>query len=239
MERLKYLVIEILALFLAGCGGRGQIVEEKLNVIENPVYNAPGSGKGIVILPLADYSQGNLESAQRRNMFITESLTDNLVTQGFALPIQEDVIAYLSKEDLIDTANTSSLAMEQKDEWSPEMKAQLKIYQDQMGSDNSPGTHGLSKQTVAKIGKHFKTNYVLRGRILEFKGSGTSDPEATVEIRVWVQDAANGDVVWTNRAKVAVAPESKYSDLQYDTLSNTAIEQGVITLVDNFVKYGL
>ena len=172
-------------------------------------------------------------------MLITESLTDNLVTHGFALPIQEDVIAYLSKEDLVGAEKMSSLAMEQKDDWSPEMKAQLKTYMNQMGDANSPGTHGLSKQNVAKIGRHFDTDYVLRGRILEFKGSGTDDPEATVEIRVWVQDTANGEVVWTNRARVAVAPESKYGGLQYGTLSNTAIEQGVITLVDNFVKYGL
>ena len=37
MERLKYLVIGILALFLAGCG-RGQIVVEKLNVIAETRY---------------------------------------------------------------------------------------------------------------------------------------------------------------------------------------------------------
>ncbi len=37
MDRLKYLVIGILALFLAGCG-RGQIVVETLNVPEGPSF---------------------------------------------------------------------------------------------------------------------------------------------------------------------------------------------------------
>ena len=56
-------------------------------------------------------------------------------------------------------------------------------------------------------------------------------------MRVWVQDAATGDVVWTNRIRVLVSPESYFADTQYDALFNTAIEKGVTTLVDNFVTY--
>ena len=94
MDRLKYLVIGILALFLAGCG-KGQVVVETLNVAEGPSASAAGNGKSIVILPFADYSEGNLASAQRRNMLVTEALTDRLVVNGFSLPIQEDVFDYL------------------------------------------------------------------------------------------------------------------------------------------------
>ena len=53
MNRLKYLIIGILALVLAGCG---QTVVETLNVPEGAGPNAPGYGKRIVILPFADYS---------------------------------------------------------------------------------------------------------------------------------------------------------------------------------------
>ena len=64
MDRLRYLVIGFLALFLAGCGS-GQIVVEKLDVAKGPSANAPGTGKSVVILPFADYTEGDLASAQQ------------------------------------------------------------------------------------------------------------------------------------------------------------------------------
>ena len=150
---------------------------------------------------------------------------------------------------------------------------------------NSPGTHGLDAKTVAKIGQQFNADYILRGRILEFKtrqgtswapsrrgllpvvfestgrsvfgyassdaydaqessdaltyGQGPVDAQGTVEMRMWVQEAATGNVVWSNRVRVQVSPESVLADNQYDTLFNTAIEKGATTLVDHFVAYGL
>jgi TolB-like protein len=295
MERLKYLVIGILALFLAGCGS-GKVVVETLNVAEGPTSNAPGSGKNIVILPFADYSQGNLESAQRRNMLITESLTDRLIVNGFGLPIQEDVIDYLIKNNVINVS-TSSMAVELTNDWSETMKSEIRSYMNQVQNEasqmegNSFGTHGLDSQTVAKIGRQFNADYIVRGRILEFKtrrgtswapprrgffpvvfestgravfgyvssdsyddrdgslsemesgglthGQGPVDGEGAVQMRMWVQEAATGNVVWSNRISVQVSPESVLADNQYDTLFNTAIEKGVTTLVDHFVTYGL
>jgi TolB-like protein len=295
MQRLKCLVIGILALFLTGCGG-GQVVVETLNVAEGPTSNAPGSGKNIVILPFADYSQGNLESAQRRNMLITESLTDRLIVNGFGLPIQEDVIDYLIKEDVINVTS-SSLAAELTNDWSDTMKSEIRSYMNQIENEaaqvkgNSFGTHGLDSQTVAKIGREFNAEYIVRGRILEFKtrqgtswapsrrgflpvvfestgravfgyvssdayddrdgsrtameagglthGEGPVDGQGTIQVRMWVQEAATGNVVWSNRINVQVSPESVLADNQYDTLFNTAIEKGVTTLVDHFVTYGL
>jgi hypothetical protein len=295
MERLKYLVIGILALFLAGCGS-GKVVVETLNVAKGPTSNAPGNGKSIVILPFADYSQGNLESAQRRNMLITESLTDRLIVNGFALPIQEDVIDYLIKENVINVSS-SALAAELTNDWSDTMKSEIRSYMGQVQNEaaqtegNSFGTHGLDFQTVSKIGRQFNADYIVRGRILEFKtrqgtswaparrgflpvvfestgravfgyvssdayddrdgsrtavesgglthGQGSVDGEGTVQMRMWVQEAATGNVVWSNRINVQVSPESVLADNQYDTLFNTAIEKGVTTLVDHFVTYGL
>jgi hypothetical protein len=68
--------------------------------------------------------------------------------------------------------------------------------------------------------------------------SGRVD-QAVVQMRIWVQEAATGNMIWTNRIRVAVSPESVYSDQQYDALFNSAIEKGVSTLIDNFVTYGL
>jgi hypothetical protein len=292
MDRLKYLVIGVLALFLAGCGS-GQIVVETLNVAEGPTHNAAGSGKSIVILPFADYSAGNLASAQRRNMLITESLTDRLVVNGFGLPIQEDVLDYLIQQNVI-SVSTSSLAVElADDDWSEAMKAEIRTYMGQVENEttqiagNSSGTHGLDTKTVAKIGRQFDADYIIRGRIIEFKtrqgtswspsrrgflpvvfestgraifgyvrsdtyddrdgsltadlthGQGPVDAQGTVQIRMWVQEAATGNVVWSNRISVQVGPESVVADNQYDTLFDTAIDKGVTTLVDHFVAYGL
>jgi hypothetical protein len=289
MNRLKYLVIGILALFLTGCG-RGQIVVETLNVPGGPASYAAGNGKSIVILPFADYSQSNLESSQRRNMLITESLTDRLIVNGFSLPVQEDVFDYLIKENVINVT-TSSLSVELTNDWSEIMKDKISFYMNQVENEaalnngNSFGTHGLDNQMITKIGRQFNADYIVRGRILEFKtrqgtswapsrkgflpvvfessgrsifgytssdtydayndsntlthGEGPVDGQGTVQMRMWVQETATGNVVWSNRIQVQVSPESVLADNQYDTLFNTAIEKGVTTLVDHFVAYGL
>ncbi|SDP40041.1 hypothetical protein [Desulforhopalus singaporensis] len=337
MNRLKYLIIGALALVLAGCG---QTVIETLQVPGGQDYDAPGSGKSIVILPFADYSEGNIESAQRRDRAITEHFTDRLVANGFWLPIQEDVCDFLVAEEVIQpvsagSVNTSSIDLELENEWSAAMKSQLNFYKDQVQqaalkkSSAFPGTHGLDRNEIVKIGRQFNADYVVRGRILEYKtrdeanwapwkkgilpfaiggtnravnGFASSDAydernemitgallgtiigynntdfpssdnesifgfvngssnavfwgavggglgtnahnsgkvdQAVVQMRVWVQEAATGAVVWTNRVRVQVSPETVYADNQYDHLFDQAIEKGVTTLVDHFVTYGL
>jgi len=336
MNRLKYLIIGILALIMAGCG---QTVVETLKVPEGAGPNAPGSGKRVVILPFADYSYADsIVSAHRRNLQITETLTDQLAINGFNQPIQEDVFRYMIDQELINLVayeenSTASLDMEMDNEWSDKMKGILQGYitQQKMSRNNkvleSPGTHGLTEKTVRKIGRHFNADYVVRGRILEYKtrqdpswepwkkgilpfviqgtsqlaygfagsdqydrwnqmasgaaigaligydtvwpfdgdtlfgassatsnaifwgavGAGLGDmaynsgriDQAVVQMRIWVQEAATGNVVWTNRIKVAVSPESVYADSQYDALFDSAIDKSVTTLIDNFVTYGI
>jgi len=335
MERLKYFFLGILALSLVGCG---QTVVETLNVPENPGQNAPGVGKTVVILPFADYSNGgNIASAHRRNLMVTETLTDRFLANGFSLPVQEDVFQFLVTENVIDLVpykgtKSTSLVRELSNDWSDVMKSELRhnIAQQNMmtneGPLETPGTHGLTNKTVAKIGRYFNADYIVRGRILEFKtredtswepwkkgilpfinqgatrvlfgfadsasydefdnmitggiigatignnadspwddgdeifgitGSNTANAilwgtvglgagktlyhsrvdQAVVQMRVWVQEAATGNVVWTNRVSVKVTPESFLADNQYDHLFNQAIEKGVTTLIDNFVIY--
>ncbi|WP_136798570.1 hypothetical protein [Desulfosediminicola ganghwensis] len=335
MERLRIFLLGILTLALTGCG---QTVIETLNVPENPGPNAPGYGKTVVILPFADYSQGDaIDSAHRRNMMVTETLVDRLSANGFGLPIQEDVFQYLVNQNVIalmpyESIGSSSLSQEiNSGDWSDTMTSILTHYNEQSFKNqneavSSPGTHGLTKQTVAKIGRQFDADYIVRGRILEYKtrqdtewvpwkkgiipfvnnsanrlafGFASSDEydetnnmltggilggiighnvgspwgegdeilgisggdtanailwgsvgmfagkqsyqnrvdQAAVQLRIWVQEAATGNVVYTNRIRVLVSPESVYADNQYDTLFNKAIEKGVTTLVDNFVIY--
>ncbi|MCB2216124.1 hypothetical protein [Desulfofustis glycolicus] len=339
MNRLKYLMVGFLALLLAGCG---QTVVETLNVPQGPGLNGLGQGKTAVILPFADYSfADNLASAHRRNLQISESLTDRLVANGFRLPIQEDVFRYMVDQSLInlvayEESHSTSLNNELTGDWSSVMKEKIRGYilQQQVARDNkavsAPGTHGLTTDNIRKIGRQFQADYIIRGRVLEFKTrqeatwepwkkgvlpfvlGGTSriaygfagsdqydrweqmtagagwggligseaewpyDPDsgrtyfgasnsttnsifwaatgavfgdqafnsgrvdqAVVQMRIWVQEAATGNIVWTNRIRVQVSPESFFSDSQYDALFDSAIEKAVTSLVDDFVTYGL
>jgi len=336
MNRLKYLIIGILALVMAGCG---QTVVETLHVPEGAGQNAPGNGKSVVILPFADYSfADSLTSSYRRNLQISESVTDNFVANGFSTSIQEDVFRYMVEQNIInlvayEQTGSKSLRNELNNEWSSQMKGILRSYiseQERVGDNkavSAPGTHGLDETTIAQIGRRFNADYIVRGRILEYKtredptwepwkkgflpfllqgtsriavgvagsdeydrygqmaagaaygaligyqtvwpfdgstlfgaSSATSNAifwggvgavlgdmsynsgkveQAVVQMRIWVQEAATGNLVWTNRIRVAVSPESVYADQQYDALFNSAIEKGVSELVDNFVTYGL
>ncbi len=339
MNRLKYLIVGFLALLVAGCG---QTVVETLNVPQGPGQNGPGQGKTAVILPFADYTfADNLASAHRRNLQITESLTDRLVANGFRLPVQEDVFRFMVDQNLInlvayEESHSTSLNNELAGEWSSVMKEKIRGYilQQQVARDNkavsSPGTHGLTTNNIRKIGRQFQADYIIRGRVLEFKtrqeatwepwkkgvlpfvlggssriayGFAASDQydrweqmtagatwggligyetewpydpdsgrtyfgasnsttnsifwaaagavfgdqafnsgrvdQAVVQMRIWVQEAATGNIVWTNRVRVQVSPESFFSDNQYDALFDSAIEKAVTSLVDDFVAYGL
>ncbi len=58
---------------------------------------------------------------------------------------------------------------------------------------------------------------------------------ATVQIRMVVQNARTGEIVWTNRAEVKVTPKSAYGERSEDVLIAQAIQQASGRLVDNFI----
>jgi len=329
MQKFKYILYLLTAVLIAGCG---QTVVETLYAPDPPNPNAPGKGQTVVVLPFADYTYADsLAGANRRNLAVTEAITDRLVANGFSMAIQEDVFGYLVDEEIIsivpyDENNTASLSDELNEEWSDVMKNQLKgyIHDQKMHSgktvSGSPGTHALTQNAVTKMGRKFKADYIVRGRLLEFKtreehsweplkkgllpftfglssqtlnGFARSDTyddwghmllpgtlgaimgynsdtlgldhnvggglvwgavgagighmaknggqvdQAVVQMRIWVQEAATGNLVWTNRVDVKVSPESIYADRQYDMLFDKAIHKGVDVLIDNFVATAL
>jgi hypothetical protein len=329
MQKFKYILYLLSAVLIMGCG---QTVVETLHVPDPPNPNAPGNGQTVVILPFADYTDADtLAGAHRRNLAVTEAITDRFVANGFGMAVQEDVFGYLVKEDIIsivpyDQNNTTSLSDELNNEWSDVMKNQIQGYitQQKMHSgktvSESPGTHALNQNTLAKIGRKFNADYIVRGRLIEFKtreehtwsimkkgllpfsfglssqtlnGFARSDTydewghmllpgtlgavigynsdtlgfdhnaggaifwgavgaglghmaknggqvdQAVVQMRMWVQEASTGNVVWTNRIDVKVSPESIYADRQFDMLFDKAIHKAVNTLIDNFVENSL
>ena len=334
MQKFKFALYLLSAVLLMGCG---QSVVETLHVPDSPNGIAKGRGQTIIILPFADYtSSDDLAGAYRRNLSVTEALTDKLVAKGFNMAIQEDVFGYLVDENIISVVNnTESLTAELGGDWSDVMQNELQRYiqLQKMPSgksvSGSPGTHAITPNAIAKMGRRFNADYIVRGRILEYKtrqeatwapwkkgvlpfvnggsnrilnGFASSDTydernesltgmlfggiigynyaempwhedqtflgmvdgsantitwagvgaglgqvshssgkvdQAAVQLRIWVQEAATGNVIWTNRVRVLVSPQSIFADKQYDTLFNKAIEKGVDALVNHFVTYGI
>lgn len=291
MKFWRHFLICALALIFSGCG---TTVNKSLKVEPESRKNV-GKDMNVVILPFADYSNANnLESAFRRNLFVNESIIDHFVRLGFHLPVQEDVFHYLAQQNIINVIaynpqKTKSLEYEMGKEWSSAMKETLQGYIDyaqEVGVKSDEGddalTHGLNAQEIVKIGRHFSSDYIVRGRVLQYKDrldpSGAiwkkgvlpffvggsknvllgkampqsydsldsldSDwqsmisfgdaPQAVVQLRIWVQDAYTGNVVWTNRVNVEVAPKSFFADYQYDNLFETATEKAVASLMDDF-----
>lgn len=178
MNLLKYVSVGIM-LMLTGCG---QTSVSTLMVPADVSPNARGQGMAAVILPFADYTNSdNIASAFRRNLLITESLTDNLTINGFRLSVQEDVFQYLIDQNIIsmstyDAGGSATLAHELQDpDWSGVMKKKLQGYMQGLNIGTStakpdgPGTHGLTAQEIVKIGRKFGVDYIIRGRILEFR----------------------------------------------------------------------
>ena len=74
MNYSRYLLYVLLALLVSGCG---QTVQESIKV-QPAMKSTAGGDKSIVILPFADYSEADdLESAYRRNLYVSENLLIN------------------------------------------------------------------------------------------------------------------------------------------------------------------
>jgi len=348
----RFFLYGFLALFVSGCGS-GHTVTETLHIPDTPTAGTVcATDKTVVLLPFADYSSGDdVISVYQRSRSVTESLTDKFAGKGFKMPIQEDVTDYLVDANIIrlpPQEGSDRLKKEMDGEWSDVMKGEFEkwIEADRLqvkaqsggaaNAANAPGVHGLNKTTIAKLGRRFNADYIVRGRIIEYnlqkehtwdlkkkgilpfimggttqaafgfaeteeydnlnnialwglagsiigynvdtpfdpksksttingsvkttKTSGDSNaefwnsvtwgfvgasaaylvnhsgdtPEAIVHLRIWVQDSATGEVVWTNRAEVKVAPESIYGDKRSGEMFKTAVNRATTLLVDDF-----
>lgn len=59
--------------------------------------------------------------------------------------------------------------------------------------------------------------------------------KAVIQLRVIVQDANTGEVVWANRAEIKTTPRSVYGEHDPDVLLARAIQDAAASLVKNFV----
>ncbi|MCD6430680.1 MAG: hypothetical protein J7L57_05620 [Deltaproteobacteria bacterium] len=120
----------------------------------------------------------------------------------------------------------------------------------------------LDSQEVVKIGDFFAADYIVRGRLIEFENGVAKDSlnpfhvgvlpfffnssqrmlfgleksgKAVVQMRLMVQDARTGNLVWSNRSEVEVIPESIYANQEYRKLIAKAIRRATGSLVRSFV----
>jgi hypothetical protein len=73
-------------------------------------------------------------------------------------------------------------------------------------------------------------NAFLKRLTIFFVGDPVVD---TVQVRVFVQDAKTGDVVWSSRAETKTAPRSVYANQEDEILFAGAIEASVRAIMDN------
>ncbi len=265
----------------SGCGTTAKQFVREIPVSQKNIIR----NKTAIILPFADYSDDDdIELAYRRNIFLNESITDHFTALGFNVPVQEDVILYLTQKNIIQitpscASKAKTLENELQKEWSGEMKEILRdninYTKDSLGNGApSVVTNGLTDQEIIKIGRHFSGDYIVRGRIIQYNlrsnsdlypwkkgilpffgaaftpfifGQATKDkydrtdgfddfsiPEAVVQVRIWIQDAYTGSVVWTNGKNVKITPKSFWADYQQDALFESATENAIASLMNDF-----
>ncbi len=174
-----YLMGIFLLLFCVSCS---QIVKETVS----PVTPRPATGEfnRVVLLPFADYTPSPSPfSYWRRNTLVLESLQDELYRIGLIPATQEDVVKYLFERGIIQDPYESTSARDilveelQRDEYSEEMKSELAVIAyENLAAQEKRGTYGENQDLIAldnarirEVGAAFGADYVVRGRIVEFR----------------------------------------------------------------------
>ena len=295
----------------------------------SPVTTNPAGGqfKKVVILPFADYTDiSSPYQHWRRNALVLEAMQDEFYRAGYISEVEEDVVQYLIDQGVIQSVDdlwkgTAYLDRELDENWSEEMKEEIEgVIMQVMAAREARRKYGQAQQLIAldtgmikQIGENFGADYIVRGRIMEFRaaqedtynpfktgivsfifktgnrmsfgvseaelyemiskaGAGAAGasvmafqftnhawpvhttawgavgagvgilahkggkvPDATVQVRVLVQDARTGEVIWLNRAETRVVPQTAFAEHDRNILFAKAINETARSLVDNFV----
>lgn len=255
MAILRFVCCILFALSVSSCG---QVVTETLHVpADAPTKLA--CPKTVVVLPFADYFYGDdLRTGLIRNSIVMEYMVDQFVAKGVNVPVQDDVLQYLVDKDIVTLlpqdgefppSNTQSVINELSGDWSDMMKEELQRIiakeggRTQLSNEqllDGPGMYALEKSDIQEIGNFFQADYLVRGRIIEYylkkgKTSGYvwAPTQAVVQLRVWVQNTATGEVVWTNRIKVQASPESDLT-VDQEGLFEAALSRAASSLITDF-----
>ncbi len=194
-ELMRQCLLGIMVLFFAvSCG---QKVKQTISpVVPNPVL---GQFKKAVIVPFADYTPASSPYSDwrwRRNLMVLEALQDELFQVGVKSAVEEDVVKYLIDRGIIRepsgaeiSVETAALQEELDAEWSDAMKEEMKkVIMDNMAHTQQAEEYrhtqeplALDGETLKELGDHFGVDYIIRGRIIEFR-TGQVDTFDPLEI---------------------------------------------------------
>lgn len=151
--------------------------------------------------------------------------------------------------------------IEQENTWLPQKKGLLPLFFSSsnrvlFGLAKSEGYDNIGAMAIgggigAMLGDSATSPYTLADRIDPSAANSTAwgiagagvgylanqggrTPQAVVELRLWVQNAETGDVIWTNRSEVTVAPESVFAKNDQQQLLKIAVTRAVQSLVSDF-----
>ncbi len=99
--------------------------------------------------------------------------------------------------------------------------------------------HPLFGPTVTSVTDYHALNTALWGvagaSAAYLAHNGGKVPRAVVQIRIMIQDARTGRLLWSNRSEVEVIPESVYANQEYRKLIAKAIRRATSSLVHSFI----
>lgn len=139
---------------------------------------ATGINASIVLMPLADYSQGATpDRAARRQAKSLASISQQITTLGIMPAVQEDVYGYLFETGLIAPVQTG-IPEYDASKWSNFTNSITDAILESGSSGQAQNIIGFSPEAIKEIGKYFSAKYVLRGRIIEYnmREEKTFDP---------------------------------------------------------------
>ncbi len=137
-------------------------------IVPSRPLTATGISETVVLMPLADYSQGATpDRAARRQAKSLASLSHQITTLGIMPAVQEDVYGYLFESGLISPVQ-SSMREYDSSKWGTYVNSITDSILESGGEGQSQNIIGFTPEAIQEIGKAFSAGYVLRGRILEY-----------------------------------------------------------------------
>jgi hypothetical protein len=94
----------------------------------------------------------------------------------------------------------------------------------------------LSEAKITELGKVLDVDLIVRGRILQYGLKRSPGPLSVVQMRLYVQNAITGELIWSNRGEIEVEAQSGLAsqgkDLQ--AIVDQATQALVNTLMADF-----
>lgn len=130
----------------------------------------------VVVMPVADYSQGNSpDAARRRQAKVMAALDQGIYRLGMKPAVTDDIIRYLVDKKVIQPIKDQKkplIDFYSDENWSDTTQEVVsEILSTDLKAANSEEAipAGFSPEMLDEIAKKFKARYLLRGRIVEYE----------------------------------------------------------------------